>query len=75
MGWRMQLELNFHGNIELVKFREFLEQRIENQQPPLSHVPDEHKPLIAKFTQERCVSTLCFMVVELCSLIPIATKL
>ena len=55
MSWRMQLELNFHCIIELVKFREFLERRIENQDPPLSHVPDEHKPLIAKFTQERCV--------------------
>ena len=56
MGWRMRLELNFHCIIELVKFREFLERRIENQDPPLGHVPDEHKPLIAKFTQERCVS-------------------
>lgn len=39
--------------LEIVKFRIFLESRIEKQDPPLSDIPDEHKPLIAKIAHER----------------------
>ncbi|THH14718.1 hypothetical protein EW146_g5662 [Bondarzewia mesenterica] len=46
---------------ELVKFRELLEERIEKQEPALTCVPEEHRPLIAKFVQEsdRSISALC----------------
>ncbi|KAG2349564.1 hypothetical protein BDR05DRAFT_1055214 [Suillus weaverae] len=37
---------------EIVKFREMIEQRIERQDPPLTAIPDEHKPLIVKLAQE-----------------------
>ncbi|KAJ3554787.1 hypothetical protein NM688_g2931 [Phlebia brevispora] len=37
---------------EIVNFREMLEQRIASKEPPLTSIPDEHKPLIAKFVQE-----------------------
>ncbi|KAG2061654.1 hypothetical protein BDR06DRAFT_925552 [Suillus hirtellus] len=37
---------------EIVKFREMIEQRIESQDPPLTSIPDEHKPLIVKLAQE-----------------------
>ncbi|KAG1891349.1 hypothetical protein F4604DRAFT_409243 [Suillus subluteus] len=37
---------------EIVKFREMIEQRIERQEPPLTAIPDEHKPLIVKLAQE-----------------------
>lgn len=46
------LNLNFYS-IEIVKFREMIEQRIERQDPPLTSIPDEHKPLIVKLAQER----------------------
>jgi len=39
--------------VEIVKFREMIEQRIERQDPPLTAIPDEHKPLIVKLAQER----------------------
>ena len=38
---------------EIVKFREMLEGRIEQQLPPLDVIPDEHQPLIAKLAHER----------------------
>ncbi|KAF9246469.1 chromatin assembly factor 1 subunit A-domain-containing protein [Melanogaster broomeanus] len=37
---------------EIVKFREMLDQRVQNQDQPLASVPDEHKPLIVKLAQE-----------------------
>ncbi|KAA1471273.1 hypothetical protein DENSPDRAFT_799075 [Dentipellis sp. KUC8613] len=37
---------------ETVKFREYLEACIEKQKPPLTAIPTEHQPLIAKFVQE-----------------------
>ncbi|KAI0670574.1 hypothetical protein C8Q78DRAFT_1145923 [Trametes maxima] len=37
---------------EIVKFREMLEQRLEAKEPPLSAVPDKHKPVIAKLVHE-----------------------
>ncbi|KAI9064229.1 hypothetical protein FKP32DRAFT_1591658 [Trametes sanguinea] len=37
---------------EIVKFREMLEQRLEAKEPPLSAVPDEHRPVIAKLVHE-----------------------
>ncbi|OCH95613.1 hypothetical protein OBBRIDRAFT_883869 [Obba rivulosa] len=37
---------------EIVKFRNMLEERIQRQDPPLAAIPDEHKPLIAKYTHE-----------------------
>ncbi|KAG2077980.1 hypothetical protein BDR04DRAFT_1064958 [Suillus decipiens] len=37
---------------EIVKFREMIEQRIQRQDPPLTAIPDEHKPLIVKLAQE-----------------------
>lgn len=38
---------------EIVKFREMIEQRIENQEPPLQSIPEEHLPVIAKLGHER----------------------
>ena len=40
---------------EIVKFREMLEDRINQQLPPLTAFPDEHRPLIAKLAHERFV--------------------
>ncbi|KAF8892571.1 hypothetical protein BD779DRAFT_1670257 [Infundibulicybe gibba] len=37
---------------EIVKFREMLEGRIERQEPPLTSIPDDHRPLIAKLAHE-----------------------
>ncbi|KAI0262931.1 chromatin assembly factor 1 subunit A-domain-containing protein [Gloeopeniophorella convolvens] len=37
---------------EMVNFREWLEKRMENREPPLTEIPEEHRPLISKFTQE-----------------------
>ncbi|KAK2460579.1 hypothetical protein APHAL10511_007049 [Amanita phalloides] len=37
---------------EIVKFRDFLESRIERRDPPLTEILDEHKPLIAKLAHE-----------------------
>ncbi|KAF9466308.1 hypothetical protein BDZ94DRAFT_1319571 [Collybia nuda] len=37
---------------EIVKFREMLEDLIEKNSPPLTTIPDEHKPLIAKLAHE-----------------------
>ncbi|OSD02875.1 hypothetical protein PYCCODRAFT_1435163 [Trametes coccinea BRFM310] len=37
---------------EIVKFREMLEQRLEGKEPPLSVIPDEHQPVIAKLVHE-----------------------
>ncbi|RPD65935.1 hypothetical protein L227DRAFT_606090 [Lentinus tigrinus ALCF2SS1-6] len=37
---------------EIVKFREMLEERLASQQPPLSAIPDEHRPVIAKLVHE-----------------------
>ncbi|CDO70716.1 hypothetical protein BN946_scf184798.g31 [Trametes cinnabarina] len=37
---------------EIVKFREMLEQRLEAKEPPLSAIPEEHKPVIAKLVHE-----------------------
>lgn len=39
---------------EIVKFREMLEQRIESKSPALAVIPEDHRPLIAKFVHERC---------------------
>ncbi|KAG6919970.1 hypothetical protein DXG01_013319 [Tephrocybe rancida] len=37
---------------EIVQFREMLEERIKRQAPPLTAIPDEHRPLIVKLTHE-----------------------
>ncbi|KAG2158454.1 uncharacterized protein EDB93DRAFT_670725 [Suillus bovinus] len=37
---------------EIVQFREMIEQRIARQDPPLTAIPDEHRPLIVKLAQE-----------------------
>ncbi|KAI0831100.1 hypothetical protein BC628DRAFT_1352269 [Trametes gibbosa] len=37
---------------DIVKFRDMLEQRLQAKEPPLTHVPDEHKPVFAKLVQE-----------------------
>lgn len=47
---------------EIVKFREMLEDRINQQLPPLTAFPDEHRPLIAKLAHER------FVFIELCGI-------
>lgn len=41
--------------LEIVKFREMLEQRIDSKAAPLTAIPDEHRPLIAKLVHERSV--------------------
>ncbi len=38
---------------EIVKFREMLEERLAAKESPLTAVPDEHKPVIAKLVHER----------------------
>ena len=40
---------------EIVKFRDMLEDRINQRLPPLTAFPDEHRPLIAKLAHERFV--------------------
>ncbi|KAH9952186.1 hypothetical protein B0H21DRAFT_17436 [Amylocystis lapponica] len=37
---------------EIVKFREMIEERMERKASPLSAVPDEHRPLVAKLVHE-----------------------
>ncbi|KAI0747928.1 chromatin assembly factor 1 subunit A-domain-containing protein [Daedaleopsis nitida] len=37
---------------EIVKFREMLEERLSSRLPPMTAVPDEHKPVIAKLVHE-----------------------
>ncbi|KAM6500858.1 Chromatin assembly factor 1 subunit A domain containing protein [Amanita muscaria] len=37
---------------EIVKFREFLQSRIDSKDPPLSEIPGDHKPVIAKMAHE-----------------------
>jgi chromatin assembly factor 1 subunit A len=39
---------------ETVLFRQMLEQRLEQEQPPLEIIPDQYNPLIAKLVHERC---------------------
>ena len=41
------------GSPEIVQFREMVESRIERKEPPLAAIPDDHRPLIVKLTQER----------------------
>ena len=41
---------------EIVKFRDMLEERIKSSKPPLTCIPEEHKPLIAKLGHERYAS-------------------
>jgi hypothetical protein len=36
-----------------------LEQRLENEQPPLTELPEEYGSLIAKLAHERCELTAC----------------
>ncbi|KAI0312729.1 hypothetical protein OF83DRAFT_1176353 [Amylostereum chailletii] len=48
----MSLEKLTETMQETVKFREFLEERMERKESPLSEVPDEYRPLIAKFVHE-----------------------
>ena len=42
----------------MVNFREWLESRAQRQEPALVQIPQNYWPLIAKFTQERCVPFL-----------------
>ena len=42
------------SSVEIVKFRDFLQQRAKEENSPLQHVPPEHIPLIAKLAHERC---------------------
>lgn len=44
-----------HTLVEIVKFREMLEQRLEEKQSPLETISDDFLPLIAKLVQERSV--------------------
>ncbi|KAG6844724.1 hypothetical protein H0H87_004344 [Tephrocybe sp. NHM501043] len=37
---------------EIVQFREMIEERIKQQGPPLTAIPDEHRPLIVKLAHE-----------------------
>jgi chromatin assembly factor 1 subunit A len=39
--------------LDIVRFREMLEQRLKQQESPLDVFPDEHRPLIAKLCHER----------------------
>ena len=49
--WIIRIVLKL--SVEIVKFREMLENRINQQSPPLTAFPDEHRPLIAKLAHER----------------------
>ena len=46
------------GNVEIVKFREMLEEKIERKDTPLDAFPDDHRPLVAKMVHERCNSLI-----------------
>lgn len=52
-----EYQSSVYGFSEIVKFREMLEERIEKKEPPLSELPGEHKPVVAKLIHERCVVT------------------
>lgn len=52
--WRSSPTL-ITAHSEIVKFRETLEQRIERRDPPLTALPEDHRPLIAKMVHERYV--------------------
>ena len=55
--------------LEIVRFREMLEERLSGKELPLSVVSDEHKPVIAKLVHERCVAPLvAFACVHTCIL-------
>lgn len=41
--------------LEIVKFREMLEDRIARQAGGLPVLPEEYKPVIAKLAHERCL--------------------
>jgi hypothetical protein len=41
------------NHAEIVKFREMLEHRFERNDPPLTVIPEEHQPVIAKMAHER----------------------
>lgn len=50
---------------EIVKFRELIEQRLENSEPPLTELPEEYKSLIAKLAHERCAPACAHALVTL----------
>ena len=39
---------------EIIAFRDMLSARAEASEPPLTEIPDDHKPVIAKLAFERC---------------------
>lgn len=47
--------MNIPLSLEIVQFREMLEQRVYRKDAPLSSFPEEFKPLIAKLAHERSV--------------------
>jgi len=51
--WAWQHLDKWHRVLEIVKFREMIEQRIQDQEDPLQTIPEEHLPLIAKLGHER----------------------
>lgn len=53
MMWHSLNPVRLINLAEIVKFREMLEQRFERNDPPLSAIPEEHKPIIAKLAHER----------------------
>ena len=44
---------NIAPHPEIVKFRELIEERLERSDSPLTELPDEYRPLIAKLAHER----------------------
>ncbi|KZT28551.1 hypothetical protein NEOLEDRAFT_1175854 [Neolentinus lepideus HHB14362 ss-1] len=46
---------------EIVKFREMIQQRLQDREPPLNTIPSEHKPVLGKLVHEsdKSLSALC----------------
>uniref|UniRef100_D8PWL3 Chromatin assembly factor 1 subunit A dimerization domain-containing protein n=1 Tax=Schizophyllum commune (strain H4-8 / FGSC 9210) TaxID=578458 RepID=D8PWL3_SCHCM len=57
----MSLEQNSETLQEIIAFRDMLSARAEASEPPLTEIPDDHKPVIAKlsFESDKTLTALC----------------
>ncbi|KAL1668410.1 hypothetical protein GGF50DRAFT_111239 [Schizophyllum commune] len=57
----MSLEQNSETLQEIIAFRDMLSTRAEASEPPLTEIPDDHKPVIAKlsFESDKTLTALC----------------
>ncbi|KAL1748116.1 chromatin assembly factor 1 subunit A-domain-containing protein [Schizophyllum fasciatum] len=57
----MSLEQNSQTLQEIIAFRDMLTERAEANEPPLTEIPDDHRPVIAKlsFESDKTITALC----------------